>query len=439
MTTTLADRLADPSRPVFLLGEVPPQIGTPPSKQLEICTKFSNRSQVLATDGFIVYDIQDEPGRSDEPRPFPFRKLMDSSPYAALLARTSGKETLVYKCVADAKFDDWVKSCNEDHGHTAINLVGRATSSDSEKYEGPTIAEAMAKVSKIRADGDVAAAAPGGGPNTALRFGCVCIAERHTLEAAKARGKEYPTEHLNMIRKQKAGADWFVSQAVYDVEPTIRLLKDYASLCRQLGERPRKVVLTFAPVSRAKTMNFIKWLGVKVPEDVERSILEAERPADKSIEVLCDHLKKILQECSGLGIPLGVSCESVSIFKVEIDAVHELFRRLQRILLDTRGSPWKVVWVDTTSALSSTSNQEHALMTRTTTKTTTTKNINDTSSNENDSDDQKFRSLLFNSSRSNYNNIDAAVGWTLMGVFLGGALVSTGVVLGGFANNGRRS
>ena len=429
MTTTLADRLADPSRPVFLLGEVPPQIGTSPSKQLEICTKFSNRSRVLATDGFIVYDIQDEPGRSDEPRPFPFRKLMDSSPYAALLARTSGKETLVYKCVADANFDGWIKSCNEDHGHSAINLVGRATSKDQDKYEGPTIAEAMAKVSKIRADAETAAAAStsADAKNTALRFGCVCIAERHTLESAKARGKDYPTEHLNMIRKQKAGADWFVSQAVYDVEPTIRLLKDYASLCRQLGERPRKVVLTFAPVSRTKTMNFIKWLGVKVPPDVEQSILEADRPADKSIEVLCEHLTKILQECSGLGIPLGISCESVSIFKVEIDAVHELFRRLQRILLDTRGSPWKVVWVDTSDLIYNNQGRRHHhhhTQRDAFTTTSSTKLIKDRSSEEDDEEEKQSSAT---------DNLDT-VRWTMMGVCLGGALVGTGVVLGGIVS-----
>jgi hypothetical protein len=94
-STTLAERLADPSRPVFLLGEVPPMTGTPPGKCAQICSKFAARSHALATDGFIVYDIQDEPGRSSMDRPFPFRKLMDSSPYAALLARTSGKPCLV--------------------------------------------------------------------------------------------------------------------------------------------------------------------------------------------------------------------------------------------------------------------------------------------------------------------------------------------------------
>ena len=45
-------------------------------------------------------------------------------------------------------------------------------------------------------------------------------------------------------------------------------------------------------------------------------------------------------------MPLGVSVESVSIFRKEIDAVHELMRRTQAIALDKRGIKWKVVWED---------------------------------------------------------------------------------------------
>lgn len=167
----LSTRLANPARPVFLLGEVPPGEGTSPGKCLEIASKFSARSRALATDGFIVYDIQDEPGRSDMERPFPFRRVMDSSKYASLLSKTANKPCCVYKCVADAEFESWIDRAGTEHGHSAINLVGRATSQG--EYVGPTISKAMELVRN----------------NNKLHFGCVCIAERHTLEAAKSRGK----------------------------------------------------------------------------------------------------------------------------------------------------------------------------------------------------------------------------------------------------------
>ena len=113
------------------------------------------------------------------------------------------------------------------------------------------------------------------------------------------------------------------------------------------------MILTFTPVSRPKTMDFVKWLGVSVPKEAEELILNAgahEKDygarVDASVDFLCGCLRTILQETAGIGIPLGISCESVSIFRSEIDGVHELFRKLQTILLDTRGSPWKVEWFD---------------------------------------------------------------------------------------------
>ena len=124
MDTPLVERLADPARPVFLLGDVPPGEGTPPGKCQDIAGKFIARSRPLAKDGYIVYDIQDEPGRTDMERPFPFRRVMDSSGYAALLARSSGKECLVYKCVADKHFDQWLETAKDTHATAPSTWLG---------------------------------------------------------------------------------------------------------------------------------------------------------------------------------------------------------------------------------------------------------------------------------------------------------------------------
>ena len=102
-SSSLVDSLVDTSVPTFLLGEVPPGEGTSPGQALEICRKFVTRSRALACDGYIVYDIQDEESRSSEPRPFPYRKLMDPSGYASIVSRSSGKPCLIYKCIADER------------------------------------------------------------------------------------------------------------------------------------------------------------------------------------------------------------------------------------------------------------------------------------------------------------------------------------------------
>ena len=91
---------------------------------------------------------------------------------------------------------------------------------------------------------------------------------------------------------------WFISQAIYDPEPMIQLLNDYGALCRKNHVQPSRVVLTFAPCGREKTMQFIKWLGVTVPLEVERAILDAEDKVGKSVDLLTDMCKTILERCA---------------------------------------------------------------------------------------------------------------------------------------------
>jgi hypothetical protein len=296
--------LINPARPSFLFGVSPPKEGTTPEKAKEIAMKFCSRSAVLATDGFIVYDIQDEKGRVETERPFPFRKTMDASWYATLFPIIAGKQCVVYKSVVEDTiegFHDWLDIAVSQHGNKAFNLVGAPTSKI--EYHGPSLTQAS-QIVKHRHE---------------AKFGCVCIAERH--------GKR--DEALAMCTKSEWGAEWFISQGVYSAESMVRLLNDYGTLCRARGVVPKKVIITFAPCGRPKTMNFIKWLGMEVPADVEQRILTAESPVNESITLLCELLQNILERTSGSGVPIGINVESLSIFREEIDGAHTLFQRLQ--------------------------------------------------------------------------------------------------------------
>jgi hypothetical protein len=72
-----------------------------------------------------------------------------------------------------------------------------------------------------------------------------------------------------------------------------------------------------------------------------------EQNVGHSVAILCDCLRTILAQTGSCGVPLGVSVESVSIFREEIDAAHDLFAKLQAIMLDGYGMPWKVLWIFT--------------------------------------------------------------------------------------------
>ena len=123
---------------------------------------------------------------------------------------------------------------------------------------------------------------------------------------------------------------------MYHAEPTQRLLRDYLRDCRGAGLEPRRIVLTFAPCGRPKTLAFLRWLGVNVAPETERTIFGAANALAKSIEICRDNLRRILEQPYADHIPLGVNVESVSINRDEIDASIELFHALSEVM---RGRP----------------------------------------------------------------------------------------------------
>ena len=302
---TLADSLRDSARPVFLFGMFPPREDTTVEKAKASCAKFAARSAVLATDGFLVYDIQDEAVRTTFERPFPLKKCMDAAQYASFFPAACGKECVVYKSVVEAgieEFDEWLDAACDKYHHSAFNLVGAPSS--KVQYKGLKLHEAGRKMQSKKN----------------CSFGCVCIPERHTSKG---------NEDINMLRKSEFGAEWFITQGIFSAAPVSRLLNEYGDACRQRGLTPKKVVLTFAPCGRPKTMAFIKWLGMYVPEEKEKRILEAEVPVRESVKLLREILLNILEQTSTCGVPIGINVESLSIYRDEIDAAHDLFQLLQ--------------------------------------------------------------------------------------------------------------
>ncbi|GMI32888.1 hypothetical protein TeGR_g9570, partial [Tetraparma gracilis] len=151
------------------------------------------------------------------------------------------------------------------------------------------------------------------------------------------------------------GAKFFITQGIFNSAAIIRLLRDYATLCKELDVSPRKIILTFAPCGRAKTLQFIEWLGMHVPQEVRDRILnakttdlaEGERdlgPVNESVKILLEVFQEVLEGIKDFNVPIGINVESLSIFREEIDAAHTLFGGLQEMLLKARGRPWAVKW-----------------------------------------------------------------------------------------------
>ena len=303
----LKDKLLDAKQSVLLYGTTPPRTGTAETTVRDAADKLAARIAPLPIDGVVVYDIQDESGRTAAPRPFAFTGTVDPRGYASLLAARAGKPAITYKCVGDldeAGWQAWLDEAARAYGVRFLSIVGRPTS-------GVRYPLALSKAIRL------AAAHPAG-----FIVGGIAIAERHTAERS---------ESARLLAKGIEGCGYFISQTVYHADASVRLLADYARDCRGAGVNPRRVVLTFSPVGREKTMAFLEWLGVRIPPDTARAILGAAQPLAKSIGICRDNLRRILDQPYAREIPLGVNVESVSINRDEIDASADLMHALSEV------------------------------------------------------------------------------------------------------------
>jgi 5,10-methylenetetrahydrofolate reductase len=304
----LRTALLDPGRFVFLYGAATPRADADGDHIRRAASRLAERVHDLEPDGLIVYDVQDESGRTGEPRPFPFLPTLESRIYSRLLTQTTGRPAITYKCVARLSEAEWAAWLDEAEGYDlcCLSLVGQATSGNG--AGGIPLLRAM----------EVAAAHP-----RAFALGGVVIPERHRPERS---------ESTRLLQKAASGCGFFVSQAVYSAEATIRLCRDYHRDCAAQGIAPRRIILTFTPCGRPETLRFIKWLGVAVPAEVEQAILTSGTPLTESIRICADTLRRILEAGISRLIPLGINVESVSIRKEEIAATVDLFHTLRAVV-----------------------------------------------------------------------------------------------------------
>ncbi|HXF67374.1 MAG TPA: hypothetical protein VNK67_11855 [Burkholderiales bacterium] len=306
----LASKLLAPGGAVLLYGTTPPREGSAEEAVRFAAQRLGERVRRLPLDGLVVYDLQDESSRTPLPRPFPFSRTLDSRLYSKLLATLTGLPAITYHSIGQATEEEWRRWLDEtgrEPGLRLLSIVGRPSS------KGAHYAMPLLRAFEIAA-----------AHRCGYTLGGVAIAERHRAAASESR---------RMLEKARAGCRFFVSQTVYHAGPTVRLLADYVRDCAQAGTPPRRVILTFAPCGREKTMAFIKWLGIEVPEATERAILDAPDPLAKSIAICRDNLREILEQDYLGRLPLGLNIESVSINRDEIDASVELFHTLAEVLL----------------------------------------------------------------------------------------------------------
>jgi hypothetical protein len=310
VTPPLFEKIERAMGGIRLYGLAPPKAASEPERVQEIAAQQSARLRELEPDGLVVYDIQDEPGRGGEARPFPFLPTVSPDDYAYGALAELPLPKIVYRSVGAQSrevFSHWLDTARRAGEPRLSVFVGAPRGGP--QTPGLRLHDAYELARSARH----------------LVLGGVAIAERHAVKQ---------DEHERMLAKQERGCRFFITQTVYDAASTKSLLSDYALSLQASRRAPAPVVLTFSPCGSVRTLEFMQWLGISFPRWLENELRHSADTLERSID-LCETVFSDVQHYAReKALPLGINVESVSIRKSEIDASVELYRRLSARLAD---------------------------------------------------------------------------------------------------------
>ena len=309
----IRDKVKKPQRPVVAYEILPPR-----EKDGTLNSYAETISSLLSQthiDAINIPEVLDENGRGD--RPVENYKRGEPREFGRLLQDIVGVEAIINRVVVHESFENqlrWIEETNKIYEIENMIIVGGESS--KVEYPGPSVNDVLKKVSREynQNGGDIFC-------------GGIAIPSRDK-------------ESKNLIIKSKHGSEFFTTQVLYDSKNIIKMIDHYQERCNELNTFPRRLLLSFAPVSSQKNIDFLKWLGVEIPEETERYLhgrpgAMTDRSLDVAIEVLNDTLNYITK--NNLKVPIGLNVEHIMSynFQSSVEMLQELARIYREFCIKT--------------------------------------------------------------------------------------------------------
>ena len=307
------DKVRKPKRPVVAYEILPPREkdGTLNSYAERISSLLSQTH----IDAINIPEVHEENARGL--RPVKNLERAEAREFGRLLQDNVGIEAIVNRVTVHNDRDyqkGWIKETFYDYDIENLILVG-GESSDI-KYPGPSVNETSEYITRDLNAG---------------RFDFFCGGI--TIPSRKI-------ESVRLLKKGSNGIEFFTTQVLYDGKKIKKMLKYYDDVCKENNVLPRRILLSFAPVSSKKNIDFLKWLGVEIPSQTEKRLTNKKTSmSDESLEIASEILKGILNNNEKLGItvPIGLNVEHIMSynFQSSINMLQELSKIYREFCIKT--------------------------------------------------------------------------------------------------------
>ena len=272
---------------------VPPAAGKPEAVETALAEVRKVRSLV---DAINLPEIHDEERGSA--RASKFIPRVEPRALGKRILQETGAEVVLNRVVVrETDPLSWLRETEKEYGIRHVVLVGGE--SGQVRYPGPGVAETAGQVRAGKLP---------------LSLGGITIPSRLN-EAERIRGK------------QAAGLVFFTSQVLFDPN-------DIVWLVQRLNGLEARIILSFAPVSHPRDLEFLRWLGADIPPDLDRFLLGTQLDAPKAKEACFDRsldlaqriLMDVFDNLPPDPPPIGLNVEHIN--QRNFDAAVKMLERL---------------------------------------------------------------------------------------------------------------
>ncbi|MBT1684975.1 methylenetetrahydrofolate reductase [Dawidia soli] len=303
------DKIKSRESGILTYGITPPKMGTTPERTTEIAGKTMARLFPLDIDALIVYDVQDESARTSAERPFPFFQAQDPFDFARRYLQDLKVPKIIYRPAGKFSKDELSDWLEELHTHTFYPVFVGVPAPD---YPVKTsLPEAYRIWSKHQATSVI---------------GAVTIPERHAV---------LNDEDKRILDKAGCGVSYFISQCVFNVDYAKQVIADLEQTCKARQADFPTIIFTLTVCGSEKTLSFMDWLGIHVPDDLKQDFRTAGNMLERSVQVCLEIAAELTAFCAGRAIPFGFNIESVAIRNDEIEASIYMVNKIAGMLEST--------------------------------------------------------------------------------------------------------
>lgn len=287
-------------------GLTPPKTSTDKDKISGIAQRQMDRLKGLDIDGLVLYDIQDESSRNNNPRPFPFMSTWSPDEYANTYLQDLDIPKIIYKSVGKFTESSLNKWLIENDNKIDLTVFVGAPSKDQQ------VNLSLQQAYKIKS-----------ASKSSIKMGGVTIPERHFVKG---------DEHIRLSNKIENGCSFFISQCVYNLDNAKDMLSDYYFYTQENNIKPMPIIFTLTPIGSLKTLEFTKWLGIDIQKWLENELKVSKDILNASIGICKYIANDLIGFAAEKNMPIGFNIESVAIRKAEIDASIDLVKSIKEMM-----------------------------------------------------------------------------------------------------------